>query len=78
MSNKSKNKKRPINVTENIRAALDMFLWAYCSVHDPDTADMVAISEEIQKVQEGVMSGRLRLRDIEQALEDEYGWKVIK
>lgn len=78
MSSKSKHRRRLANVTETIRAALTMFLWAYCSVHDPDTADMENMSKEIQSVQEGVMTGRLKLSEIEQALSDEYGWKVIK
>lgn len=78
MSSKSRYKKRTVNMTQSIRAALDMFLWAYCSVYDPDTADMAALSKEIQNVQESVMTGRLKLADIEQALEDEYGWKVVQ
>ena len=78
MSSKSKQTKRGPNVSQNIEAALTMFLWAYCEVHDPDVADMENMSREIQKVQEGVMTGRLKLRDIRQALEDEHGWKVIR
>ena len=70
MSNKSRYKKRPVNTSENIRAALTMFLWAYCEVHDPDFEDMKNMSEEIQRVQEGVMTGRLKLDDIRQALEE--------
>lgn len=77
MSSKSRTHRRPANKTETIAAALTMFLWAYCEVHDPDTADMENMSREIQKVQEGVASGRLRLSDLRQALEDEHGWKVI-
>lgn len=77
MSSKSKNHRRPMSQTKIIANALTMFLWAYCEVHDPDVADMENMSREIQKVQEGVATGRLRLSDLRQALEDEHGWKVI-
>ena len=78
MSGKSK-RRRSQQVTYNraAKAALTMFLWAYCSVHDPDPADMANISREIQNVQDGLMSGRLRLKDIEQALKEERGWEIL-
>jgi len=78
MSGKSRYKKRTVSVTEAVRTALSMFLWAYCNVYDPDEADMENMSKEIQNVQESVTTGRLKIREIEQALEDEYGWKVIR
>lgn len=79
MSGKSKRKpQRPVNMRQATRAALTMFLWAYSEVHKPTIDDMVAISNEILKVQEGVSSGRLKISEIEEALEDEYGWKVVK
>ena len=75
----SKSKKRPPSVTINkaIRAALTMFLWAYCEIHDPDTDTMERMSREIQNVQESVATGRLSIRDIEEALYDERGWKIL-
>lgn len=78
MSSKSKQRRRGPNVTQVIDAALTMFLWAYCGVHDPDTADMENMSREIQKVQEGVTTGRLKIPEIREALKDEYGWEVIR
>lgn len=79
MSSKSKHRaKRPVSMTQAIRAALTMFLWAYSEVHNPSVDDMVAISNAILKVQEGVNTGRLKIWEIEQALEDEYGWRVVR
>lgn len=79
MSSKSKKKqRRPVNMHQATRSALTMFLWAYSEVHKPSVDDMVAISNEILSVQEGVSSGRLKLWEIEEALEDEYGWKVVR
>ena len=78
MSSKSKGRRPQVNMTKAAEAALTMFLWAYCEVYDPDQADMENMSREIQKVQEGVNSGRLKVREIKQALEDEYGWKVVR
>ena len=69
MSSKSKGRRPQANMTKAVEAALTMFLWAYCEVYDPDQADMENISQEIQKVQEGVNSGRLRIKDIKQALD---------
>jgi hypothetical protein len=78
MSSKSKHRRRGPNVLQVTDAALTMFLWAYCNVHDPDTDDMENMSREIQKVQEGVSTGRLRIPEIKEALKDEYGWEVIR
>ena len=77
MSTKSKKKQRPVSFNRAVRAALTMFLWAYCEIYDPDVADMENMSKEIQKVQEGVMTGRLRLSDIAQALKEERGWEIL-
>ena len=77
MSNKSKKKHRPANVSEVSKAALTMFLWAYCDVYDPSVEDMRKMSEAIQSVQESLYAGRLRMSDIRDALWDEYGWKVV-
>ena len=79
MSSKSKQKKRrPINVSEVSRYALTTFLWAYCDVHDPSVEEMRKMSEAIQSVQDSLLAGRLKMRDITEALWDEYGWKVIE
>ena len=77
MSSKSKDKRRPINQTQAIKAALDMFLWAYCNVYDPDVADMENMAHEIQSVMEGVHTGRVSLREIREALYEERGWKIL-
>jgi hypothetical protein len=77
MSSKSKRRQPQITMRMATRGALTMFLWAYCQVHDPDTEQMEAMSREIQSVQDGLETGRLRLRDIEQALEDERGWRIL-
>lgn len=78
MSNKSKKKHRPVNMSEVSRVALTMFLWAYCDLYNPSVDEMQKMSESIQSVQEGLYSGRLRMSDIRDALWDEYGWKVVK
>lgn len=77
MSSKSKRRSPQISYNRAVKAALTMFLWAYCSIYDPDTADMKNMSREIQSVQEGLASGRLRLRDIQQALKEERGWTIL-
>jgi hypothetical protein len=78
MSSKSKTpKKRPVSYTRLAKRTLSMFLWAYCEVHDPTPEQMEAMSRAISSVQEGVASGRLRVADIESALWEEHGWKVV-
>ena len=77
MSSKSKNKQRKVNMTQAVKAALDMFLWAYCNVYDPDDEDMHNMAHEIQAVFDGVSSGRLKLAEIREALYDERGWKIL-
>ncbi len=77
MSSKSKKKPRPVSFNRAVRAALTMFIWAYCNIYDPDVADMENMSREIQKVQEGVMTGRLKLADIAEALKEERGWEIL-
>lgn len=77
MSAKSKRKHRPVSFNKAVKAALTMFIWAYCNVHDPDLADMENLSREIQLVQEGILSGRLKLSEIAQALKEERGWEIL-
>ena len=77
MSSKSKKRSPQMSLNKAIRSALTMFLWAYCNVHDPDTEDMEYMSLEIQSVVEGVRSGRLKLWEIEEALAEERGWKIL-
>lgn len=77
MSSKSKKRSPQVSLNKAIRSALTMFLWAYCNVHDPDTADMENMSHEIQSVVEGVRTGRLKLWEIEEALAEERGWKIL-
>ena len=77
MSSKSKRKRQQVNMTQAIKGALTMFLWAYCSIYDPDQADMENMSREIQSVQNGVMTGRIKLSDIRQALKEERGWEIL-
>ena len=78
MSSKSKTrKKHPVSFTRAVKAALSMFLWAYCEVHDPTPEQMEAMSRAINSVQEGVATGRLNLGDIAAALEEEHGWRVV-
>lgn len=77
MSSKSRGKRRPLNTTEVLRSALTMYLWAYCQVHDPSVEEMERMSREIQSVQSGILEGRLRIKDIKEALEEERGWTII-
>lgn len=77
MSSRSKRRAPQVSFNKAVKAALTMFLWAYCSIYDPDSADMENMSREIQSVQEGLASGRLRLKDLEQALKDERGWEIL-
>ena len=77
MSSKSKKPHRTASTSQLIRAALTMFLWAYCDLHDPTQEQMEEMSRRIQSVQEGVMTGRLKLRDIESALYEERGWRIL-
>ena len=77
MSSRSKRRAPQVSFNKAVKAALTMFLWAYCSIYDPDSADMENMSREIQSVQEGLSSGRLRLKDLEQALKDERGWEIL-
>ena len=77
MSSKSKKRSPQVSLNKAIRSALTMFLWAYCSIYDPDTEDMENMSREIQLVQESVMTGRLKLSDIEAALKEERGWQIL-
>ena len=78
MSSKSKTRRKtPVSFTKAVKAALSMFLWAYCEVHNPSTDEMESMSRAINSVQEGVATGRLNLGDIESALWEEHGWKVV-
>lgn len=77
MSSKSKKRSPQVSLNKAIRSALTMFLWAFCSIYDPDTEDMENMSREIQLVQESVMTGRLKLSDIEAALKEERGWQIL-
>lgn len=77
MSSKSKKRSPQASLNKAVKMAMTMFLWAYCCVYDPDTADMENMSREIQSVQEGLATGRLRLKDIESALYEERGWKIV-
>ena len=76
MSSKSKKRNPQVSMNKAIRAALTMFLWAYCNVHDPDYADMENMSKEISSVMDGVRSGRLKVPEIEDALAEERGWRI--
>jgi hypothetical protein len=78
VSSKSKKKHRPANVSEVSRSVLTMFLWAYCDVYDPSVEDMQKMSEAIQSVQDSLLTGRLKMSEIREALWDEYGWKVVE
>lgn len=77
MSSKSKKRSPQVSLNKAIRSALTMFLWAYCNVHDPDTADMENMSKEILSVMDGVRSGRLKVWAIEQTMAEEWGWKIV-
>ena len=77
MSSKSKKRSPQVSMNKAIRSALTMFLWAYCNVHDPDTADMENMSHEISSVMDGVRAGRVKLWEIEEALKEERGWQII-
>ena len=77
MSSKSKKRSPQVSMNKAIRSALTMFLWAYCNVHDPDTADMANMSHEISSVMDGVQSGRVKLWEIKEALKEEKGWQII-
>jgi len=78
MSSKSKRTKKSPQFTLNkaFNAALTIFLWAYCGMHEPDHEEMHQLAKEISSVRDSLSTGRLKLWEIRQALKEEYGWEI--
>ena len=76
MSSKSKQK-RPVKVTLNkaVTMAEVFFVWAWVSAMEPSKDDFNRVIDEMRNVRGSINSGNLTLREIREALKDEYDWE---
>ena len=77
MSSKSKKRPRKASLSKAVTLAMVIFLWACVSVFNPTEEDIKKLEAEVRNVRDSINSQRLRILDIVQALQDEYGLEVV-
>ena len=77
MSSKSKKRPREATLSKAVTLSMVIFLWAWVSVFSPSEEDVKKLEAEVKNVRDSINSQRLRILDLVQALQDEYGFEVV-
>ena len=77
MSSKSKKRPREATLSKAVTLSMVIFLWAWVSVFSPSEEDVKKLEAEVKNVRDSINSQRLKLLDLVQALQDEYGFEVV-
>ena len=70
------NKARDEGRHEGYVTLMTLFLFAWCSDFGASDDDVSRMGERIKFYAEEIAVGRLRLKDIQEAMYDEHGWNV--
>lgn len=77
MSSKSKRRRTPMmSITKATTAAEVMFVWAWMECFRPSPEDVQRMKASLNNVAESATLGNLRIKDIREAIRDEYGWEI--
>lgn len=70
------NKAREEGRHEGYLKLLTLFLWVWCEDFGASDDDVRRMGERIKFYAEEVASGRLRWKDIKEAMADEHDWNI--
>ena len=70
------NKARNEGQHEGYILLMTLFLWAWCADFGASDDDLQRMGERIKFYSEEIVAGRLRLKDIQEAMLDEHGWNI--
>ena len=76
MSSKSKRKPKDVSMHKAVSIAMTIFVWAWMECFRPSPEDVQRMKASLNNVAESVTLGNLRIKDIREAIRDEYGWEI--
>lgn len=76
MSSKSKKRKPVPSMSKCVTIAMVVFIWAWVSIFNPSKEDMEKMRAEIENIRESVITKRLNIWEVRQALKDEFDWEI--
>lgn len=76
MSSKSKRKPRDVSMHKAVSIAMTIFVWAWMECFNPTQEDVNKLSAEVANIRESVNSKNLNIREVRDAIKDEFGWEI--